>query len=101
MEFNGGSPKIGSVFSEEMEHVLGPSRSQNDKISQKHKDIACSLQKVYEKAFLNILHHLNKKYPQHENLCLAGGCAQNSLANGKITSNTNWLMSRPIFSNIK
>lgn len=90
MEFNGGSPKIGSVFSEEMEHVLGPSRSQNEKISQKHKDIACSLQKVYEKAFLNILHHLNKKYPQHENLCLAGGCAQNSLANGKITSNTNF-----------
>ena len=35
-----------------------------------------------------MLKHLNQLYPDIKNLCLAGGCAQNSLANGKITSNT-------------
>jgi carbamoyltransferase len=90
MEFNGGCPVIGAVFSEKMSDLLGPSRGKDEKISQKHKDIACSVQKVYEDALFNILSHLNKLYPTQINLCLAGGCAQNSLANGKITTNTNF-----------
>ena len=30
------------------------------------------------------------QFPNVNNLCLAGGCAQNSLANGKITSKSNF-----------
>lgn len=90
MEFDGGYPTIGNVFSKKMVNLLGDQRSKEDPVEQKHKDIACSLQKVYEETLIHILKHLNKKYPHNKKLCLAGGCAQNSLANGKITSLTDF-----------
>ena len=90
MEFDGGYPTIGNVFSKKMVNLLGDQRSKEDPVEQKHKDIACSLQKVYEETLIHILKHLNKKYPNTKKLCLAGGCAQNSLANGKITSLTDF-----------
>tara|TARA_B100000963_G_scaffold251115_1_gene220014 strand:- start:15922 stop:17661 length:1740 start_codon:yes stop_codon:yes gene_type:complete len=90
MEFDGGYPTIGNVFSKKMINLLGDQRSKEDPVEQKHKDIACSLQKVYEETLIHILKHLNKKYPHTKKLCLAGGCAQNSLANGKITSLTDF-----------
>lgn len=88
MEFNGGYPVIGPVFSDKLSEILGSPRKKDDPIKQLHKDIACSLQQLYEKALFNLLTHLNKIYPGQKDLCLAGGCAQNSLANGKITTNT-------------
>ena len=88
MEFDGGYPVIGNVFSTKMIELLGEQRKKNDPVEQKHKDIACSLQQVYEEILFHMLKHLNQLYPDIKNLCLAGGCAQNSLANGKITSNT-------------
>ena len=90
MEFDGGYPVIGPVFAKEMTKLLGNPREKDEPIVQKHKDIASSLQKVYEEVFFNLLKHLNRIFPGINNLCLAGGCAQNSLANGKITSNSNF-----------
>ncbi len=88
MEFDGGYPVIGPVFSDQMSELLGLPRSKEEAVEQRHKDIACSLQVVYEKTLFHILSYLNEIYPGYENLCLSGGCAQNSLANGKITSNS-------------
>ena len=54
------------------------------------KDIANfskSVQVVYEKIFFEYLNDLQKKFDQ-KNLCLTGGCALNSLANGKILDRT-------------
>jgi len=90
MEFDGGYPVIGNVFSPKMIDLLGQQRKKEEPIEQKHKDIACSVQQVYEEILFHMLKHLNHLYPNVKNLCLAGGCAQNSLANGKITSNTNF-----------
>ena len=56
-------------------------------IEQRHKDIACSLQYLYESAFFNLLNKIYEKYKIKE-LCIAGGCGANSVANGKITSKT-------------
>ena len=86
MEFDDGYPKIGRVFSDEMINLLGKTREDDEKINNKHKDIASSVQLQFEKALFNILDYLGKKYPNKKQLCMAGGCAQNSLANGKITN---------------
>src|SRR5204862_2600870 len=42
---------------------------------------------IYEKAFFALLHALHKKHPC-DNLALAGGCAMNSVANGKVYRRT-------------
>ena len=57
------------------------------KIRKKHLDLAYAIQKIFEKQYFNIL---NSSYQitKNDNLCLSGGCAMNSLANGKIKENT-------------
>lgn len=65
----------------------GQVRKPNEEITQKHKDIAAALQLVYEDALFNIVNHVYKK-TKCKNLVLAGGCALNSVANGKILKNS-------------
>ena len=86
MEFDTGYPNIGTLFTKDLEQLLGPARSKDEEITQVHKDIAASVQLQYEKVLFHILNTLNEKFPNNNKLCLAGGCAQNSLANGKITT---------------
>jgi len=70
-------------FIEEFGHV----RKHGANIEQKHKDIAASLQKVVEETLFKILNNLHKE-TKCDNLCIAGGVALNSVANGKIKRNT-------------
>lgn len=83
MIWDDGTPHIGIVYSSQLRELLGPPRNRNDRLIQYHFDIAASLQKMYEDAFFNIL---NVAFQNSHNpvLCLAGGCAMNSVANGKI-----------------
>jgi carbamoyltransferase len=67
-------------------------RKSEDKILQKHMDIAASIQKVIEDIIIKICLDIKEKY-SIENLCLAGGVALNCVANGKIYK-------EKIFSNI-
>ena len=85
--FESGVPVCSDFYSEKLILELGPPRDSNEPIEQFHKDIACSAQIIYERAFFNLCQRL---YDSHklENLALAGGCAMNSLANGKITTHT-------------
>lgn len=66
---------------------FGPARLRNEKIEQKHKDIAASLQKITEELVFALANHLYG-ITKTENLCMAGGVALNSVANGKILKNT-------------
>jgi carbamoyltransferase len=86
-ESNDPTPSV--TFSKNLEKLFGPARKPGEELSQKHFDIASSVQKHCENT---IFHILNKLYPicQTTNLCIAGGVAQNSVANGKITRNTNF-----------
>ncbi len=86
MTWEGGEPKMGPVFSKELEHLLGLARQKDEALSQKHKNIAASLQKRYEEVLFHILNHVYEK-TKLPNLALSGGCAMNSLANGKIFQN--------------
>ena len=87
MTWQNGEPKMGQVFSTKLEKLFGSVRKPGAEIEQRHLDIAASLQKKYEEVFFYILNHVYDQ-TQNQNLALAGGCAMNSLANGKIFANT-------------
>jgi len=82
-----GSPNVGTLFSSKLEQLLGCARTKDQALTQKHKDIAHSAQAMYEEAFFHLLNNLHKKY-KINNLAIAGGCAMNSVANGKILLKT-------------
>lgn len=86
-EWESGSPSVGRLYSEKLAELLGPPREKDEELTQRHKDIARSVQAMYEDA---LFHLLNKLHERHgiDTLCLAGGCAMNSVANGKIRRNT-------------
>ncbi|MFD2337667.1 carbamoyltransferase family protein [Pedobacter mendelii] len=89
MVWAGGIPEMESVFSEEVIRLLGPQRKIDEPLTQKHKDIAASVQSVTEKVIFHVLQHLQKTTGL-KNICIAGGVAQNSVANGKILQETNF-----------
>lgn len=89
MSWENGDPHIESIFSKELESLLGPARKNGEELTQKHKDIATSVQRVTEELIFHILNHLQKKTGL-ENICIAGGVAQNSVANGKILEKTSF-----------
>ena len=66
---------------------FGPIRKPEDEVTQHHKDMAATLQKITEEAVFKMLKHLHD-ITKCDNLCMAGGVALNSVANGKILKNT-------------
>ena len=80
-------PVVAPLFSELLIQRLGPKREQSDELTQYHRDIAASVQRITEEVIFHILDHLQSKTGL-ENVCIAGGVAQNSVANGKVTRNT-------------
>lgn len=87
MEWNNGIPSISKLYTKNWIDLFGLSRSKNEKIEQKHKDLAASAQKLTE---IIIFHILENLYQQTgcENICITGGVAQNSVVNGKVLQNT-------------
>lgn len=82
-EWAGGSPEYGDLFAPALEKLLGPRRMPSEQIEDRHRDIARSAQAMYEEAFFNLLNTLHERH-KIRNLALAGGCAMNSVANGKV-----------------
>ena len=82
-----GSPEIGDLFSPALEELLGPRRRADDALEDKHRDIARSVQAMYEEAFLNLIGTLQRSTGLTD-IALAGGCAANSVANGKVRRQT-------------
>lgn len=60
-----------------------PPREPEDELTQKHMDIAASIQQVTEIVLMKMARHLREAY-NIPNLCLAGGVALNCVANGKL-----------------
>jgi carbamoyltransferase len=82
-EWDGGAPVVGTLYSPALVDLLGPARGAVEELTQRHRDIARSVQAMYEEAFFHLLSHLHARY-KLDALCLAGGCAMNSVANGKV-----------------
>jgi len=87
MTWDDGAPTLGLIYTPELERLLGPARRPQDELTQRHKDLAASLQAVYEERFFALVRALARRTGM-KRLCLAGGCAMNSLANGKLFSET-------------
>ena len=87
MTWSEGEPEIGTVFTSKLEALLGPARQRQDPLDERHEAIAASLQRVYEEAAFKILRALHARV-RIDALCLAGGCAMNSVANGKVRAET-------------
>jgi carbamoyltransferase len=86
-EWEGGAPAVGALHSPELAALLGPARGEGEELTQRHRDIARSVQAMYEEAFLHLLNALHRRYGL-DALALAGGCAMNSVANGKVYGRT-------------
>jgi carbamoyltransferase len=88
MTWNDGAPRLGPLFTPHLERLLdGPARRPDEELTQRHKDVAASLQRVYEKRFFRLVRTVLAATGERR-LALAGGCAMNSLANGKLFTET-------------
>jgi carbamoyltransferase len=86
-QWENGSPQFDTLFCDKLEQLLGPRRHQGEALEQKHMDMARSAQALYEQAFFNIV-RAARADTGLKNIVLAGGCANNSVANGKIRRET-------------
>jgi carbamoyltransferase len=67
----------------------GPPRRPDERITERHMDLAASVQSVTEEVMLRVARHVGKESGS-KNLCLAGGVALNCVANGRILRETDF-----------
>ena len=85
MTWLNAEPRIGKIFSDKFIKLFGKPRESDEDVKGKYADIASSMQSVYEHVFFHMINDIYKKTNSKlDKLCLAGGCIQNSLANGKV-----------------
>ena len=88
-QWENGIPTVGCMFSDRLSELFGPPRGPGEELTQYYKDIAHSVQKMYEEAFFHLINRLHDRY-KNDSLCIAGGCGNNSVANGKIKRNSRY-----------
>jgi carbamoyltransferase len=82
-----GSVRLARHFSERMQELFGDPREPHTEILQRDMDLAFSMQQRFEEVFFHLLRELHRRVPS-EDLAMAGGCALNSVANGKLFDET-------------
>ena len=82
-----GTVALARHFSGRMTELFGPPREPDAEITQRDMDLAYAMQHCFEKVFFHLLNELHKRVPL-ENIAMAGGCALNSVANGKLFART-------------
>ena len=80
-------PTVASLFGPRFEEVFGPTRKKGEPLTQEHMDLAASVQRHCEEVIFHLLRRLHEETGL-DRVCIAGGVAQNSVANGKMTRNT-------------
>lgn len=87
IRWEGGAPEQDILYSKQWFDLFGNSRRPQEEITERHQNLAASLQAMLEEIYFYVLNHLHNK-TKEKNLCLAGGVAFNSVANGKIKAHT-------------
>ena len=82
MKWENEAPKFNNLYNNNLNKLFN-FNFDNKEISEIHMDLARSIQDKYEEIILNYISFYKKKFDL-DHLSLAGGCAMNSLANGKI-----------------
>lgn len=88
MEINEkGEMVVHRLFSDLFIEKLGAPREPYSEITKRDEDISFGLQRIFEKYYMHVLNQLHEKVPT-ERVSMAGGCALNSVANGKLLVET-------------
>jgi len=82
-----GTVRLARHFSDRMEKLFGEPRRAHAEITQRDMDLAFALQHRFEEIVFHLLDQLHRRVPLQD-LAMAGGCALNSVANGKIFDRT-------------
>lgn len=78
-----------TMYTSKLQELLGPPRSSDDSIEQRHCDIAWALQRVFEETCTHMLVRLHAMTGESR-LAVAGGAVMNSVYNGKISETTHF-----------
>ncbi|HET9308956.1 MAG TPA: carbamoyltransferase C-terminal domain-containing protein [Candidatus Sulfotelmatobacter sp.] len=82
-----GTVRLARHYSHRMEKLFGRPRKPHTEITQRDMDLAFALQRRFEEIFFHLIKRLHERVPL-DDLVMAGGCALNSVANGKIFDRT-------------
>ena len=82
-----GTVRLARHFSDRMVQLFGQPREPQAEITQRDMDLAYAMQSRFEEVFFHMLKQLHQRVPM-EDLVMAGGCALNSVANGKLFQQT-------------
>ncbi len=82
-----GTVELARHFSDRMIELFGTPREPYSQITQRDMDLAFAMQHCFEEVFFHLLNDLHRQVPT-ENIVMAGGCALNSVANGKLFDRT-------------
>ena len=82
-----GTVRLARHFSDKMVKMFGTPREPYAEITQRDMDLAYAMQHRFEQVFFHLLNELHQRVPS-EDLAMAGGCALNSVANGKLFCTT-------------
>lgn len=98
MSYGAGTPFVGPIFCAGVEKILGPRRLREEVLTERHYDLAYSMQAVTTKIILNLA-QLVKKQSGEEKLAIAGGVGLNGVANGALVEKSGfkevWFPSAP------
>ena len=86
-QWTGGSPHVGTLFTPAVEALLGPARKAEEKLDQRHFDMARSTQAMFEEAVFHLYNTLHRRHAV-DAIAIAGGCGFNSVANGRLYHRT-------------
>ncbi|MFL6304346.1 MAG: carbamoyltransferase [Candidatus Sulfotelmatobacter sp.] len=78
-----GTVRLARHFSDRIEKLFGEPRKPDSEVAQRDMDLAFALQHRFEEILFHLLNTLHEKVPV-DHLAMAGGCALNSVANGKL-----------------
>jgi carbamoyltransferase len=82
-----GQMVVPRLYSDRLVKELGEPREKDGELTQRDQDIACGLQRVFERYYMHLLRVLHRSAPT-ERIAMAGGCVLNSVANGKLLLDT-------------
>jgi carbamoyltransferase len=82
-----GTVQLARHFSSRMVKAFGHPREPRAEITQRDMDLAYAMQRRFEDVLFHLLNKLYHRMPC-EDLAMAGGCALNSVANGKLFART-------------
>ncbi|MGH9538078.1 MAG: carbamoyltransferase family protein [Terriglobales bacterium] len=84
-----GTVRLARHFSGRMEKLFGKPRQPHTEITQRDMDLSYAMQHRFEEVFFHLLKQLHQRVPLPD-LAMAGGCALNSVANGKLFAETSF-----------